>query len=283
MQQFAVVIINGQTTSVFDWMAKFAAYPQKPWIIAIVSAAVAAVVSVNTALREAVDNAFNSSTQTDALETATATIKFLMRVPGGYYADVPGNVTKKLANIGKLIALPAQEIDSNLATLAEYGILKRIRSRHGDYVEFGSAAAAYFYSCALLDSPDEFSIEELLCDDRLRMTTISLLQAAKIEHIDQFLREMDSLLDSGIDALNKDQLGVPSNRFTSSPFVAPGPSRPQFLQPHELCEYFSGLARRHLGNIRFSHRPWDLHHADYASPSLLQSHVASIRRILSDV
>jgi hypothetical protein len=162
--------------------------------------------SVNEALRESVDNAFNSSTQTDALRTATAVIKSLIRTPGGYYADEPGDITKKLADIGQLINLPAQEIDTNLSVLEEHDILKRIRSRHGDYIKFSPASAAYFYSCALLDGPGELTTQELLCDERFRMITISLLQVARREYVNQFLTEMSSLLDSAIDALNKDQL-----------------------------------------------------------------------------
>ena len=45
MDPVAVVFKAGRTTSVFSLLAKFAAYSQKPWIIAIVIAAVAAIIA----------------------------------------------------------------------------------------------------------------------------------------------------------------------------------------------------------------------------------------------
>ena len=45
MDPVAVVIAGGRTTSFYSWLTKFASYPQRSWIIIILSAAVAAIIA----------------------------------------------------------------------------------------------------------------------------------------------------------------------------------------------------------------------------------------------
>jgi hypothetical protein len=168
--------------------------------------------NVAEALGDAVKHYLSSSILTDpatvgsVLDTATATIRYLMTPSAGYQLAAPNDIAGKLADIGQLISLSSEEVDRNLEVLAHHGLIKRIRSRRGYFVEFNSASESYFCSCALRHDVGNTLLEEILRDELFRLTAIAFLQSVDGEQIPRYTREMSSLLDSAIDALDKDEI-----------------------------------------------------------------------------
>jgi len=141
--------------------------------------------------------------------TAIAIIRFL-QTGQGFAPDVPGEITKGLAHIAEDAGSSPREIENNLNALARCGIVKRIPSLDNtEYLEFGPAIGAYFYTCALIESPDTIPVRELLCNWRLRLTAISLLKIADNETVGRFVQDAERLLDWAIAGLPTES--TPSN------------------------------------------------------------------------
>ena len=146
--------------------------------------------------------------------TATATFKYLMPTSHDSFPGAPGDISKGLTDIAKAIASSPQEIVNDLTVLANHGIVKRIPGRdYAEYIQFSSAPAAYFYACALLDSPDAVPVHEMLCNSHFMLAGISLLQIAGQEILVRFMQEAESLLNSAIAALNEDELAELRDRI----------------------------------------------------------------------
>lgn len=169
--------------------------------------------NVHEMMRDAIDHALQNLLQSSVTDlsslraTATATIKYLMQVSPDSIPDTPGEISKGLTSIAETTGSSPQEIGINLTTLAECGIVKRIPGRdHTDYIIFSPAVEAYFYSCALLESPGKVPINALLSNSGWRLTAISLLQIADDEMTNRFLRAAEWLFNEAIDYLNRDEL-----------------------------------------------------------------------------
>jgi len=163
--------------------------------------------NVHEAMGDAVNRLIQRRPQSPATEpsslraTATAALAFL-RTRQDVNPDVPGEVSKVVAHVASIRHLSQRSIRRELLILENCGLVKLIPTRDGtEYVEFGPAIAAYFYTCALLEDSDGIRVGNLLLDPRSRLTAVSLLKVADSETVTQIEQEAERMLDHAITRL----------------------------------------------------------------------------------
>lgn len=179
--------------------------------------------NVHQAMRNAINYALQNRLQTEAKKTtslqsnATAAIEYLTQVLSGAVTDVRGGASNGLTYIERAAASSPQEIDTDLTTLAECGVIKLIPGRgRTSYIVLSPAVEGYFYSCALLENLDKIPVHELLANPYWRLGAISLLQVADIKTADRFLQEGERIVNTAIAGLNHDELAEIEMRITTA-------------------------------------------------------------------
>jgi hypothetical protein len=133
--------------------------------------------------------------------TAMTAIKFLKERPG-FIPFGPVEVGQDLERVADARGSSLQQIDDNLTALEKCGILKRTPGPdNAQYIAFTPAVAAYFYTCVLLESPNEAPVLDLLRNRAFRLAAISLLNVADTDMVDRFVQETERLLDLAITGL----------------------------------------------------------------------------------
>ncbi len=137
--------------------------------------------------------------------TATAANAFLFARPGTL-SDAPGEMKEIIKHVASVRHCTPRSIDSDLRALANCGIAKRTPGQSGtEYLEFGPAVAAYFYTSALREDPSQIRARDLLLrsclDLRSRLAAVSLLKVADNGVVASFADEAGRILDQAIERL----------------------------------------------------------------------------------